>query len=209
MLAAGAIFKIDSSILNSAVIFIGSGAIILGLAGSICLLAFRYFDRDMRAMSDMVSFLNLWLMFAVFGSAFAAWIIADNSFNHLRRQISGLVTFKPTAPNHILITIEFFFFGLFLMYLPFSRMLHFAAKYFFYHNIMWDDEAMTPGSKLEQERLKELAYRLQWSASHIKTNGSWLEQAEEGKRADEKKNKKIRPRDIGSAEPMLSPVEAG
>ena len=60
--------------------------------------------------------------------------------------------------------------------MPFSRMLHFAAKYFFYHNIMWDDETMKPGSKLERERLKELAYRLQWAAPHIKANRSWLEQ---------------------------------
>ena len=113
------------------------------------------------------------------------------------------MTFKPTAPNHPLITLEFFFFGLFLMYLPFSRMLHFAAKYFFYHNIMWDDKAMKPGSKLERERLKELAYRLEWAAPHIKANRSWSEQVTDeqakGGKKRMRKRRKIRPKDIGSA----------
>jgi len=87
-----------------------------------------------------------------------------------------LITFHPSPPPHPLITAEFFLFGLFLMYLPFSRMLHVAAKYFFYHNIMWDDESMIRSSRLERERFKELAFPLQWAAPHIKTNRSWLEQ---------------------------------
>jgi len=176
LLTAGAIFQINAALLNSVTIITGAAALILGLTGSIYLLINRCVDPDLRAMSDAVSFLNLLLMIALFGSALAAWLVADSSFNHLRIQVAGLMTFKPIAPYHPLITIELFFFGLFLIYLPFSRMLHFAAKYFFYHNIMWDDKAMKPGSKLEQERLKDLAYRLQWAAPHIKANRSWLEQ---------------------------------
>jgi nitrate reductase gamma subunit len=176
LLTAAAIFQINSAILNSVTIVAGAAALILGLTGSVYLLINRCVDPDLRAMSDAVSFLNLLLMIALFGSALAAWLAVDGSFSHLRGQIAGLIMFKSTTPPHPLITIELFFFGLFLIYLPFSRMLHFAAKYFFYHNIMWDDKAMKPGSKLEQQRLKELAYRLEWSAPHIKANRSWLEQ---------------------------------
>jgi len=191
LLAAGAIVQINTAALNSAIFaglfflttVVGAATLILGFIGSVYLLLRRYIDADLRAMSDAVSYLNLWLMIAMFGSALAAWLVADGSFSYLRNQIADLMLFKPTAPSHQLITLEFFFFGLFLMYLPFSRMLHFAAKYFFYHNIMWDDEAMTPGSKLEQERLKELAYRPQWTAPHIKANRSWLEQVEEEKKS--------------------------
>ena len=196
LLAAGAIVQINTAVLDStgvAYLFflttvVGAAALILGFIGGVYLLLRRCIDPDLRAMSDTVSYLNLWLMLALFGSALAAWLVADGSFSYLRNQIADLMLFKPMAPPHQLITLEFFFFGLFLMYLPFSRMLHFAAKYFFYHNIMWDDEAMTPGSKLERERLKELAYRPQWTAPHIKANRSWLEQvtddkAEEGKKS--------------------------
>jgi len=191
LLAAGAIVQINTTTGDSVIIaylffittIIGAAALILGFIGSVYLLLRRYIDSDLRAMSDTVSFLNLWLMLALFGSALAAWLITDSFFSLLRNQIAGLIMFKPAAPSHQLITLEFLFFGLFLIYLPFSRMLHFAAKYFFYHNIMWDDEAMQPGSKLEQERLKELSYHPQWSAPHIKSNRSWLEQVEEEKKS--------------------------
>jgi nitrate reductase gamma subunit len=189
LLAAGAIVQINTAALDSTSITylffittaVGAAALVLGLAGSVYLLLRRCIDPDLRAMSDTVSFLNLWLMLALFGSALAAWLTADGSFSLLRGQVAGLMMFNPAAPSHPLITIELFFFGLFLIYLPFSRLLHFAAKYFFYHNIMWDDEAMQPGSKLEQERLKEMAYRLQWAAPHIKADRSWLEQVTDDK----------------------------
>ena len=188
LLAAGAITTTGNSAIVSYLFFVttvvGAAALILGFIGGVYLLLRRCIDADLRAMSDTVSFLNLWLMIALFGSGLAAWLVADDSFNLLRGQIAGLMMFKPTTPNHPLITIELFFFGLFLMYLPFSRMLHFAAKYFFYHNIMWDDEAMQAGSKLEQERLKELTYRPQWAAPHIKADRSWLEQVEEEKKSE-------------------------
>ncbi len=155
---------------------IGGAALVLGLMGSVYLLLRRYFEPDLRTTSDRVAFLNLWLMIALFGSALAAWLVADGSFRLLDGQIAGLMIFHPATPRHPLIVLEFFSFGLFLLYLPFSRMLHFAAKYFFYHNIMWDDEAMIRHSKLERERVRELAFPLQWAAPHIQTNRSWREQ---------------------------------
>ncbi len=155
---------------------LGGAALILGLAGSVHLLLRRYFEPDLRTMSDRVTFLNLGLMIALFGSALAAWLVADGSFRLLCSHMAGLVTFHPAAPPHPLIALELFFFGLFLMYLPFSRMLHFAAKYFFYHRIMWDDDPMMRHGKLERERFTELAFPLQWAAPHIKTDRSWLDQ---------------------------------
>jgi nitrate reductase gamma subunit len=167
----------------------GGAALVLGLMGSVYLLLRRYCEPDLRTMSDRVTFLNLGLMIALFGSALVAWLVADSSLRLLDSQIAGLITFHPPAPPHPLIAVEFFFFGLFLMYLPFSRMLHFAAKYFFYHDIMWDDEAMMRNSKLERERLKELALPLQWAAPHIKTSRSWLEQVngQQGPKDEENK----------------------
>lgn len=156
---------------------VGGAALVLGLVGSVYLLLRRYCEPDLHTMSDRVTFLNLGLMIALFGSALAAWLVTDGSFRLLHSHIAGLITFRPVPPHHPLVAIEFFFLGLFLMYLPFSRMLHFAAKYFFYHNIMWDDESMIRHSKLERERFKELAFPLQWAAPHIRTNRSWLEQA--------------------------------
>ena len=66
--------------------------------------------------------------------------------------------------------------GLFLAYLPFSRMSHYAAKYFFYHDIMWEDEPMKAGSGLEKNVNASLGGKLSWSAPHIKQDQTWLEQ---------------------------------
>jgi nitrate reductase gamma subunit len=196
LLIVGAIVQLNTAELDSGIInglfllttIAGGAALVLGLAGSSYLLLRRYLEPQLRAMSDTVSYLNLWLMIALFASALTAWLTADNSFSHLRNHVAGLMMFKPTAPQHPLITLEFFLFGVFLMYLPFSRMLHFAAKYFFYHNIMWDDETMQPGSRLERERLKELTLRLQWTGTHIKSDRSWLEQVSDRLSQKDKKN---------------------
>lgn len=197
LLVAGAIARIIGADSNSGIItglfllitVIGGAALVLGFIGSTYLLLRRYVEPDLHTMSDIVTFLNLGLMIALFASALAAWLAADGSFRLLDDQIAGLITFKPTAPSHPLITVELFFFGLFLIYLPFSRMLHFAAKYFFYHNIMWDDEAMTHGGKLEQERMKELAFHLEWAGPHIRTNRSWLEQVNDRQTQKDEENK--------------------
>ena len=195
LLIAGAIIQINTDDLNSvgitALFFLttaaGTAALVLGVIGGVYLLLCRCFNPDLRTMSDAVSYLNLLLMTALFGSGLGAWLAVDASFNYLRAQIAGLITFKPIAPHHPLITLEFFFFAVFLIYLPFSRMLHFAAKYIFYHSIMWDDEAMQPGSKLESQRSKELTYHLQWTAPHIKPNRSWLEQVTDEQSQGEEK----------------------
>ncbi len=197
LLSAGAIVRTttpdaSSSIITGLFLLIpvaGGAALVLGLAGSVYLLLRRCLEQDLRTMSDRVTFLNLWLMIALFGSALAAWLVADGSFRLLHSQIAGLITFHPAAPHHPLIAVEFLFFGLFLMYLPFSRMLHFAAKYFFYHNIMWDDESMIRNSRLEREKCKELAFPLQWAAPHIKTDRSWLEQVNDRQTQKDEENK--------------------
>ncbi len=196
LLIVGAIVRITTPEASSNIVTglfrvippIGGAALVLGLVGSVYLLLRRYFESDLHTMSDRVTFLNLGLMIALFGSALAAWLVADGSFRRLDSHIAGLITFHPAAPHHPLIAIEFFLFGLFLMYLPFSRMLHFAAKYFFYHHIMWDDESMIRHSKLERERCKELAFPLQWAAPHVKTSRSWLEQVNDRETQKDEEN---------------------
>lgn len=78
---------------------------------------------------------------------------------------------------HPLMLLQVVLIGTFLIYLPNSRMFHFAAKYFFYHNVMWDDEAVERGSGLEKSILGYLNYKTEWSAKHIVPNETWLAQA--------------------------------
>lgn len=147
-----------------------------GLVGSLILIWQRYTEEDLRRMSDFVCYLNLYLMVFLFGSGFAAWATADLNFEIIRRHIVSLLQFRPSIVNETAIVAEFLAVGIFLTVLPFSRMMHFAVKYFFYHNIMWDDEMMKPGSKMEREVCKYLNYQVDWSASHVVQQATWNEQ---------------------------------
>ena len=127
-------------------------------------------------MSDIPAYFNLSLLICMFGSGLLSWFFADPDFSMLRSHFGSLLVFSPGVPGHPLVTLEIFFMGLFLAYLPFSRMTHYAAKYFFYHDIMWEDEPMKAGSALEKNITASLGGKLSWSASHVKQNQSWLAQ---------------------------------
>ena len=169
-----------------ATIVFGVTGAVFGLFGTICLLWMRYFDEGMRDMADFLTYANLYLMLLVFGSGLLAWWGADPDYSLMRRHTASLLTFSPALPNP-LIAFETFWFAVFLLYLPFSRMLHFVAKYFFYHDIMWDDESMKAGSKLEQDVISSLHYKLNWSAPHITANATWLDQVAAGQKEEDKK----------------------
>lgn len=158
-------------------VFVGGVAFAAGLFGSLVLLWLRYRDNDLRCMADFVTYFNLCLMAAVFGAGLAAWLTVDPFFNIIRQHVISLLTFQASQVSETAVIIEILIFGLFLLYLPFSRMMHFAAKYFFYHNIMWDDEQMTPQSHLEKDISKSLQYKPRWSSGHMITGGVWAEQA--------------------------------
>jgi nitrate reductase gamma subunit len=187
MLAAGAAFELTGTQVGAVggfaglihYITLGTGAasLILGLAGTLWLFHMRVHDQEMVSVSDTVSYMNLGLMLLLFGTGLAAWLVADPSFSLLRGQIAGIITFTLRPVGDSLIAWQIFWFCMFLIYLPFSRMMHFAAKYFFYHNIMWDEEALKSGSPMEKDIMGYLSYSVEWSARHIKPQGTWLEQA--------------------------------
>lgn len=161
---------------NVATVIAGAAGLVLGLYGCLGLLWMRYTDENLKDFSSPVTFLNLYLLIALFGVGLAAWLVEDSSFVLARGYVVSLYSFKPTALPPLM-TLEALLFGIFLIYLPFSRMLHFAAKYFFYHNIMWDDEPLVAGGSLDKTIGGYLHYKAEWSAPHLKSGDSWLEQA--------------------------------
>lgn len=179
-------------IVKQMTIIVGAAGFSVGLVGTLILIWLRYTDGELRYMADFVTYINLYLMLVVFGTGLIAWCTVDPAFHIIRLQTAAILTFSEASVTSIPIVFEMIAFGLFICYLPFSRMMHFAAKYFFYHNIMWDDEAMKSGSKLEQEVNTYLKYQLTWEASHISSGGSWVDQVAEtkatGGKQDEKKD---------------------
>lgn len=171
--------------LNGLTVIVGVGGLVLGVIGTLGLLYMRYTDEELRDFSPPVTFLNLYLLLALFAVGLFAWYSVDSSFATARSYLVSLMTFKPMALPPIM-TVEVLLLGIFMIYLPFSRMLHPVAKYFFYHNVMWDDEPVTKGSQLEKDIAGYLGHEMNWSAPHI-VKGSWLQNAGTNPTAEVKK----------------------
>jgi nitrate reductase gamma subunit len=163
--------------LHAPAVAAGGCGLAAGLAGAIWLLCLRWRDENLRAVSDTVSFLNLAFLLAVFAAGWVAWLVADPVFLQTRAHAALLLRGRPEAVQSPLLALAMVLAGLFAMYLPFSRMFHFAAKYFFYHWILWDEEPMRAGSPMERDIAGCLEYRTTWSARHVRPEATWLEQA--------------------------------
>jgi len=102
----------------------------------IYIIGLRIYDKNLRLLSNFEEFFNL----AFLGGVAAAGLAA--SMPHvpvsLRLYFLGLIEFHPDASFLSTVHIMAVFLGgLFLMYLPFSKMIHYVSKYFTYHHINW------------------------------------------------------------------------
>jgi nitrate reductase gamma subunit len=198
LLLLGALLQIDSigisAVSGNAVIVIvyyltlitGVAAFITGTFGTIGLLVKRLINSDLRNYTDPIDYFNLVCILAIFVLGLFSFIIEDQSFNNARNYVAGLLLFKPGQFG--LLTIMFASVALvFLAYMPFTRMMHYVAKYFTYHKVKWDDEPNSRGSRMEEKVKLMLAQQETWSAPHIRPGSSWIEQAEETGIKEEKK----------------------
>lgn len=153
---------------------LGDAAAVFGLVGALRLLILRLSDENLRSMSDAVTYFNLILMITLFAPAFWYGFSIDPTYGLARNYLASLLTGNPVASNPWMV-FQMLFLGIFLILLPFTRLFHPVAKHFFYFDIMWEDEAMKPGSDLEKDVLNSLAAQVDWSAAHI-NRGTWLDQ---------------------------------
>ena len=154
----------------------GIAAFILGVFGTAGLLLKRSIDVDLKNYTAPIDYFNLTGILLIFLTGLLFWILEDLSLNMARGFVQGLLTFKPAASGPLM-TANIVLSVLFLAYMPFTRMVHYIAKYFTYHKVRWDDEPNTRGSKLEDKLKELLAQSESWSAPHIQPGKSWSEQA--------------------------------
>ena len=83
---------------------------------------------------------------------------------------TGVALSTPTAV-HIAIGAAF------LVYLPFTYMMHFVAKYFMYHEIRWNDEPIRGNASMEEEVKSLLGQPVTWAALHLGADGkkNWVD----------------------------------
>ncbi len=154
---------------------------LLGSAGVIGLLLKRALDSGLRPFSTLKTYFHLLFSGAVFISGVFAWFIAGNYLSEVSALINGLFTLDTSISVSLPLTVHLILVWLFILYLPFSNMIHFAAKYFLYHGMRWND---APQDEQMARKVQALLNRpVSWSAEHISSGGrkSWAEVASRGK----------------------------
>ncbi len=129
----------------------------LGSVGTLGLIVKRAANRDLATYTSPVDYFNLIFLAGIFGTGLAGWF-----------------------PVHTIL------FAAFLVYMPFSKLFHYVAKYFTIDKVLWDDHLNTRGSEIEQKIQTQLGYKVAWSAQHIASGKTWVDQvmvtdAREGK----------------------------
>lgn len=174
LLAIEAVFKVTA--LSQITNIVGVVAFFLGAFGCLMLIIKRATNRDLQVISPPILYFNLLFLLSIFGTGILSWL-ADPSFTHSKKFIGGTILFNlSTVPS--IVRLNFLLFELFLIYTPFSRFLHYVAKYFNYHQILWDDAFKAKGSPKDIKNIEEVGYTFFWSGPHSVPDKTWLENAQ-------------------------------
>jgi nitrate reductase gamma subunit len=155
--------------------FAGYGGLFLTALGSLGLLYRRIGDADIRRYSTPAEYINLLFVLVVVVVALVVHLTSDPWFGMPVMYMHALVTFGETMPMPAMMQLELVLGSLLLAYIPMTRMAHFVAKYFLYHDVRWSDEPNPRGSKIEAQVKGVLGYKMNWKASHIETGKNWVE----------------------------------
>lgn len=157
----------------------GYVGLVLTCVGALGLLAFRFRDRDMRKFNTPADYLGLVWFAGAAALGLVAYATQDPTFDQLRGFVASVLSFRAAAPLSPLVATAVALGVVLIAIIPLTRMIHFAAKYFLYHDVRWSDEPLRAGSKLEARLKAALAYGVSWDAAHIQKGKTWAEVATE------------------------------
>jgi len=152
----------------------GAAGFTLSTIGSIGLLTKRSIDENLRLYSSPADYFNLGFILAIVLSGVCSWYFFDPVFASAREFMKSLITFGP-VPTNPAMTVGVVLLCLFMVYMPFTHMMHWVTKYFTYHGVCWDDAPNLAGNNI-QNKLEELLNQpISWSGPHIQAGKKWKE----------------------------------
>ncbi len=178
LLVAGAVWRGGDApvAMARAIDLVGFVGLVVGLWGALGLLYRRMADPALRSYNAPVEIVNLLAWIVYLGWALGVHAV-EGGFASLTAFTGGLVTLQPVAVSTP-VAVEIVLGALLLAYLPLTRMFHFVAKYFLYHDVRWDDAPNPRGGALEQRLTKAMDFGVSWSAPHVAKAASWGEAAQ-------------------------------
>jgi nitrate reductase gamma subunit len=159
---------------------------LLGGTGSTGLILKRALDARFRNFSTFTTYFRLVFLGAVFISGLAVWFTAANFGVEASSFMNGLLTLDKNIAVNTSFATHIIIFSLFIVYLPFTDMVHFITKFFTYHAVRWNDAPLD--NKIEEKVHRLVEQPLDWTAEHITGNGdrSWADLTTGGKVEKEK-----------------------
>jgi nitrate reductase gamma subunit len=148
---------------------------LLGGLGAIGLILKRALDSNLSPFNTVSKYFNLLFLVAVFISGIYVWLYSGHFTSDMSLFMKSLITFDAGVTVAFPLSLHLVILLLFILYLPWTDMIHFIAKYFTYHAIRWDDAPQD--KKMEQELRGLLAQPVTWSAPHVKADGkkNWVD----------------------------------
>jgi nitrate reductase gamma subunit len=152
-------------------------ALFIGAFGSLGLLLKRISNEELAGYTAPVDYFNLLFMLAIFCAGIIAFFTGPLFFMDARSYIAGVLSFESvTVPFWL--GLHFLLFELFVIYMPFSKLFHYIAKYFTFDKIFWDDILNIKGSAVDKRITSQLGYKLTWLGPHIAPDKTWVEEVE-------------------------------
>lgn len=156
------------------VLFTGVISFVIGSFGSIGLMILRLRDEDLKTFATPQNYFNYLFTMIIFISGLIAWYFEDPDLVEYRNFWVGMITLKPT-PVGTIASFHIILFALFLIYLPFTRSIHYLTKFIAFLGIRWDERPNIKGCEIEKKIDKYLNEPVNWDASHIQSGSTWAE----------------------------------
>jgi nitrate reductase gamma subunit len=139
---------------------------ILGIIGSLGLVLKRSFDTNLRNFSSFSSYFRLILLLAVFTSGGVSMLLPGDYALEMSLYTRGIITLDKNISVSIASSVHILISFLFIIYLPFTNMVHFITKHFTYYGVRWNDTSLDDG--LAEKLNGLIAQKANWSAGHTK-----------------------------------------
>jgi nitrate reductase gamma subunit len=175
---------LDDSITSVFIETLAAIGFIIGGIGTLGLMARRFLDPNLKNYTTGGALFNLFFLLALFFSGLVSTLISPNFYGEMNQYAQSLIFADSTGIVSGVVSLHCIITLLFLAYLPFTKMLHFLAKYFTYHEVRWNDSPMAGNEKMQKEVIELLNQRVSWAAPHLNADGkkNWVDIATEEKK---------------------------
>ncbi|MBQ9020538.1 MAG: respiratory nitrate reductase subunit gamma [Eggerthellaceae bacterium] len=154
---------VASPVLETITTVVGVIGFCCALLGCLLLLIRRLTDASLAAYTTPIEYFNLILIAAVLITGIISWLSAANVFEVAR----SIVTFN-FAELPGIVVLHLILLGIMMLYIPASKMGHYAGKFFTFHSVLWNNEPNLPGNAVNSavKASNAAGATVKWSAPH-------------------------------------------